>query len=91
MLGAVAGKRDSATEILADAPGALYTALECFSRYSINLTKLESRPIPGKPWEYMFYLDLVMPDNPMHLNEALRSLISSVPYFRELGRYKAAP
>lgn len=75
----------------ADSPGALYKALECFSRYSINLTKLESRPIPGKPWEYMFYLDLVMPDNPLHLNEALRSLISSVPYFRELGRYKAAP
>lgn len=75
----------------ADSPGALYTALECFSRYNINLTKLESRPIPGKPWEYMFYLDLMMPDNSMHLNEALRSLISSVPYFRELGRYKAAP
>ena len=75
----------------ADAPGALYTALECFSRYSINLSKLESRPIPGKPWEYMFYLDLVMPDNPMHLAEALRSLMASVPYFRELGRYKAAP
>jgi 3-deoxy-7-phosphoheptulonate synthase len=75
----------------ADSPGALYRALECFSRYNINLNKLESRPIPGKPWEYMFYLDLVMPDNPMHLNEALRSLIASVPYFRELGRYKAAP
>jgi 3-deoxy-7-phosphoheptulonate synthase len=75
----------------ADSPGALYTALECFSRYNVNLNKLESRPIPGKPWEYMFYLDLVMPDNPMHLAEALRSLMASVPYFRELGRYKAAP
>jgi 3-deoxy-7-phosphoheptulonate synthase len=75
----------------ADSPGALYTALECFSRYRINLNKLESRPIPGKPWEYMFYLDVVMPDNPMHLAEALRSLVASVPYFRELGRYKAAP
>lgn len=75
----------------ADSPGALYTALECFSRYKINLNKLESRPIPGKPWEYMFYLDLVMPEDSMQLNEALRSLISSVPYFRELGRYKAAP
>jgi prephenate dehydratase len=75
----------------ADSPGALYAALECFSRYRINLNKLESRPIPGKPWEYMFYLDVVMPDNPMHLAEALRSLVASVPYFRELGRYKAAP
>jgi 3-deoxy-7-phosphoheptulonate synthase len=75
----------------ADAPGALYSALECFSRYKINLNKLESRPIPGKPWEYMFYLDLQMPDDPMHLAEALRSLVANVPYFRELGRYKAAP
>lgn len=74
-----------------DSPGALYKALECFSRFNVNLTKLESRPIPGKPWEYMFYLDLVVPDNPMHLAEALRSLLSNVPYFRELGRYKAAP
>ena len=75
----------------ADSPGALYKALENFSRYEVNLTKLESRPIPGKPWEYMFYLDLVVPENPMHLAEALRSLRSNVPYFRELGRYKAAP
>ena len=75
----------------ADSPGALYKALENFSRYEVNLTKLESRPIPGKPWEYMFYLDLVVPENPMHLAEALRSLMSNVPYFRELGRYKAAP
>ena len=75
----------------ADSPGALYTALECFSRHRINLTKLESRPIPGKPWEYMFYLDLVMPDQPSHLAESLRNLQSHVPYFRELGRYKSAP
>lgn len=75
----------------ADSPGALYAALECFSRFNVNMKKLESRPIPGKPWEYMFYLDLAMPDNPMHLAEALRSLMASVPYFRELGRYKAAP
>lgn len=75
----------------ADSPGALYHALECFSRFQVNLTKLESRPIPGKPWEYMFYLDLAMPDNPMHLAESLRCLVASVPYFRELGRYPAAP
>ena len=88
-----AGEIDKVSVVFdtADSPGALYKALENFSRYEVNLTKLESRPIPGKPWEYMFYLDLVVPENPMHLAEALRSLISNVPYFRELGRYKAAP
>lgn len=75
----------------ADSPGALYTALECFSKHSINLCKLESRPISGKPWEYMFYLDLVIPEDPSKLDEALKALKQKTPYLRELGRYKAAP
>ncbi len=74
-----------------NSPGALYKALECFSRHQINLTKLESRPIPGKPWEYMFYLDLVMPEEAGKLDSALTELAPQVPYFRELGRYTAAP
>ena len=75
----------------ADSPGALYKALECFSQAEINLKKLESRPIAGKPWEYMFYLDLEIPEDVETLNTALSSLSEMVPYFRELGRYKAAP
>ena len=74
-----------------DEPGALYKALECFSRANTNLNKLESRPIPGKPWEYMFYLDLVIPDDTDRLQEALEELANISPYYRELGRYKAAP
>lgn len=74
-----------------NSPGALYKALECFSRHQINLNKLESRPIPGKPWEYMFYLDLVMPEDSSLLDSALEELEPQVPYFRELGRYTAAP
>lgn len=75
----------------ADSPGALYRALECFSESAVNLKKLESRPIAGKPWEYMFYLDVQIPDEIDVLDAALAKLKTQVPYFRELGRYKSAP
>ena len=75
----------------ADSPGALYKALECFSQNSINLKKLESRPIAGKPWEYMFYLDVEIPEDSSVLDGALEQLSSQAPYYRELGRYKSAP
>ena len=74
-----------------DTPGALYKTLECFSKSAINLKKLESRPIHGKPWEYMFYLDLEIPEDIALLDEALTQLKTIAPYCRQLGRYKSAP
>ena len=41
-----------------DEPGALLETLQVFARHRINLTRLESRPIPGRPWDYRFHVDL---------------------------------
>lgn len=72
------------------APGALFRILEVLTRHSINLLKLESRPIPGKPWEYMFYVDVQMPNEILLLETATSLLAERCPFFRSLGRYRAA-
>ncbi len=47
----------------ADEPGALNRCLAVFSTHGVNMTKLESRPIHGRPWDYMFYVDLRLPES----------------------------
>ena len=48
----------------ADEPGALSRCLAVFSGHGVNMTKLESRPIHGRPWDYMFYVDVRLPAQP---------------------------
>lgn len=67
-------------------PGALAAALEPFARHSLNLLKIESRPIPGRPWEYRFYLD-VRARPGAALSAALKSLKHSTSRIRVLGHY----
>jgi prephenate dehydratase len=74
---------------LAHCPGALLASLEPFARYGVNLMKIESRPIPGRPWVYQFFLDLEA-DSPEKLHLALDSVRPATSDLRVLGLYPAA-
>jgi prephenate dehydratase len=71
-------------------PGALHHALEPFGRRNLNLMKIESRPVHGKPWQYRFYLDLQAPRTDPELAAALLELESLVVDLRILGSYPSA-
>ena len=71
-------------------PGALLHALEPFARRNINLMKIESRPVHGRPWQYRFYLDLQTARSNPEAAAALEELDKQVVELRILGSYKAA-
>jgi prephenate dehydratase len=64
--------------------------LELLRDAGADLTKIESRPVPGKPWEYVFYVDFRFADQSIADN-AVRSLAPHCRMIKELGRYAAAP
>jgi|SRR6266851_2517929 len=74
---------------LAHQPGALLAALEPFARHGINLLKIESRPIHGRPWEYQFFLD-VQTDAPEQLGAVMKELKAATSFLRVLGTYPPA-
>ncbi len=68
-------------------PGALADALNVFKNYEINLTKLESRPVPGNNWEEMFYLDLQGNVQDERVKLALDEVGKQSKFIRVLGCY----
>ena len=70
-------------------PGTLVAALERLARAGVNLTKIESRPVPGSPWEYVFYVDVRFGDA-AQAEAALVALREHCRMLKVLGRYRAA-
>src|SRR5215210_5772769 len=68
-------------------PGSLYRCLGAFAERHLNLTKLESRPRPGRPWEYVFYADVDAPAQQPEMIDALSALSQHATFTRLLGTY----
>lgn len=70
-------------------PGALFKALSVFALRDLSLSKIESRPFRGRPWEYVFYVDLLRGDDDASRN-ALHHLKEVADLVKVLGVYRAA-
>ena len=71
-------------------PGALFRSLSALALRDLNLVKIESRPLRGKPWEYLFYLDLLGKRDEKAVKNALAHLSEVADFLRVLGSYRAA-
>ena len=83
------GKADKTTIAFTvpNEPGALFKALSVFTLRNIDLGKLESRPIPARPWEYLFFADLKTDREDSRCARALMHLAEFAPLVRTLGSY----
>lgn len=68
-------------------PGSLFRVLRVFSEQGVNLTKIESRPSKGRPWEYVFFIDFEGHSEDPRVKKALTELEGVVLFFRILGSY----
>jgi prephenate dehydratase len=72
---------------LKNIPGSLFKAMSVFALRDIDLTKIESRPLVGKPWEYLFYVDFLGSTEDPHVKRALDHLAEYALTLRVLGCY----
>jgi prephenate dehydratase len=71
-------------------PGALFKCLSVFALRDIDLSKIESRPLQGRPWEYLFYLDFGGSLREERCRNAIKHLQEITAFFRNLGSYPRA-
>lgn len=70
--------------------GALYNVLKPFSDHGVNLCSIDSRPLKGRPWEYVFFLDLVGHATDKRVVSALEAVRKRSVFLKVLGSYPAA-
>jgi 3-deoxy-7-phosphoheptulonate synthase len=87
-LGSEPANKASLVFSVSDEPGSLFACLKIMSEKGINLSKLESRPIQGKPWEYLFYVDVNLPDRQGVFEELIGELKTKTREFHFLGSYR---
>ena len=95
IIGKIAPKRtgNDKTSILfaaRDEVGALHLMLEPFAKYQVNLTKIESRPVKTKAWEYLFFLDMEGHISAEPVAKAVDELRTRAQYLKILGSYPRA-
>jgi chorismate mutase/prephenate dehydratase len=79
--------KTSALFVVSHAPGTLFRVLQVFYEKGINLTKIESRPNKGKPWEYIFFIDFEGHATDLHVAQALDEVKKHVLFLKFLGSY----
>jgi prephenate dehydratase len=86
------GDPDKTSLVMAvsDRPGSLLSSLQPFARRNLNLHKLESRPRRGKPFEYVFYVDLMAAADDPEVEAALEEVAAHTSLLRVLGSYRSA-
>jgi prephenate dehydratase len=68
-------------------PGSLFKSLAVFALRDIDLSKIESRPLQGKRWQYLFYIDFIGSQSEERCQNALNHLKEITSFFKLLGSY----
>jgi len=71
-------------------PGALSDCLQILKKHGVDMTKLESRPIAGKPWNYMFYVDAMLPEVRQTFEIVEKEFSAASADYRNLGVYRSS-
>ncbi len=92
VIGKVAAKKSGADKTsvmfaIKDTAGALFKILQPFANRGINLTKVESRPVKEKAWEYIFFLDMEGHISDKNVKESIEELSGSCSFVKVLGSY----